>query len=461
VKAFDELVRNVPQATLQLAGDVSPELAENLLHSVLPGARNAIEFIPVTSDDVLASLYRNAAVSVVPSLREPFGMVTVESLASGTPVVGTNNGATPEILDNPEIGVLFEPTDDPGELSQAMLRGLELARNSLTEQRCRRHAEQYSLNAVGTRYEQLFEEVVSGSKGARMRNRAYRKEDKVNSPHQSDRDVSANTAAAVTVSDKVFEDVLDELDITYETYFAIDLHRPRCLSIFTWLIAHTVRDANMLVLAPFPRPFTMLAEKLGFRAKGISVVQKVEPWKDIENQTELSVLENSLSGLSGYDIIICDDLLQHMEYPLRTFQALKERLYPDGILALTCKNAASGMRRLQLLLGRNICPGPVHDIYDEEPSSADSQRLLPYREYTLDEVVTMLSSFGFDVAHHQYVIGKKAIDNNWVSMPVSTYLFRKLYYAVQVMVPSLRSHVFVAFTKSIPDEVSSSRSRPS
>jgi glycosyltransferase involved in cell wall biosynthesis len=38
-------------------------------------------------------------------------MVTVEAMASGVPVIGTNKGGTPEILSNGKAGLLYEPTD--------------------------------------------------------------------------------------------------------------------------------------------------------------------------------------------------------------------------------------------------------------------------------------------------------------------------------------------------------------
>jgi len=47
---------------------------------------------------------------IVPStFSEPFGMVTIEALACGTPVIGTPNGATPEIIRDGETGFVVEP----------------------------------------------------------------------------------------------------------------------------------------------------------------------------------------------------------------------------------------------------------------------------------------------------------------------------------------------------------------
>lgn len=59
-------------------------------------------------------LLANAAALMVPSIfAEPFGMVTIEALASGTPVIGLATGATPEIIKEGRTGLLVQPTLDP------------------------------------------------------------------------------------------------------------------------------------------------------------------------------------------------------------------------------------------------------------------------------------------------------------------------------------------------------------
>jgi glycosyltransferase involved in cell wall biosynthesis len=51
-----------------------------------------------------------ADVSVVPSRQEPQGLVVLESLALGTPVIGSNTGGIPGML-TPDTGYLFSPGD--------------------------------------------------------------------------------------------------------------------------------------------------------------------------------------------------------------------------------------------------------------------------------------------------------------------------------------------------------------
>lgn len=65
-------------------------------------------FIGNQPHDVLNKLYNIADVSIVPSRNEAFGLVIIEALACGTPVIGSNDGGIPDIIHN-KIGMLFEP----------------------------------------------------------------------------------------------------------------------------------------------------------------------------------------------------------------------------------------------------------------------------------------------------------------------------------------------------------------
>ena len=81
----------------------------------------------------LRGLYSVADVSVVPSRREPFGLVALEALACGCPVVATNQGGLPDII-NDEVGSLVD-VDDAFGLSAAIQR--ELFRPDRLERRNR------------------------------------------------------------------------------------------------------------------------------------------------------------------------------------------------------------------------------------------------------------------------------------------------------------------------------------
>jgi glycosyltransferase involved in cell wall biosynthesis len=74
-------------------------------------------FLGYVDDEMLAGLYANAALFVLPSQDEGFGLPTLEAMASGTPVIISDGGALPEVVG--EAGMMF-CLSDPGGLSHAV-----------------------------------------------------------------------------------------------------------------------------------------------------------------------------------------------------------------------------------------------------------------------------------------------------------------------------------------------------
>jgi len=72
----------------------------------------------------LKALIAAADVALVPSLYEPFGLVALEAMSLGTPVVAARTGGLADIVVDDETGTTFTP-GDPHDLAQALLRVLE------------------------------------------------------------------------------------------------------------------------------------------------------------------------------------------------------------------------------------------------------------------------------------------------------------------------------------------------
>ena len=73
------------------------------------GLKN-VKFIGNQPHDVLRRLYNSADVSLVPSRSEAFGLVVIEAMACGTPVIGTNDGGIKDII-TPKTGFLVNVED--------------------------------------------------------------------------------------------------------------------------------------------------------------------------------------------------------------------------------------------------------------------------------------------------------------------------------------------------------------
>lgn len=87
---------------------------------------NLIMFTGFASEKELVSLYRRADVFALPSTGEGFGIVFLEAMACGTPVLAGNVDGSTEALNHGELGLLINPHDD---------EAISAGANSLLKQR--------------------------------------------------------------------------------------------------------------------------------------------------------------------------------------------------------------------------------------------------------------------------------------------------------------------------------------
>ncbi|MDX2381539.1 MAG: glycosyltransferase family 4 protein, partial [Acidimicrobiia bacterium] len=102
-------------------------------------------------DAELRKLIRRAGCVVIPSLYEPFGLVALEALAAGAPLIVADTGGLSEMIDGTEAALTFEPgnPDDLAACIERVLTDNDLA-VALT-----RHAEElvemtYAWDAIAT-----------------------------------------------------------------------------------------------------------------------------------------------------------------------------------------------------------------------------------------------------------------------------------------------------------------------
>ena len=108
------------------------------------------------TDNLQQELGKCRALLMTPRWIEAFGNVAIEALACGVPIIAYRRGGPAEIVRDGETGWLVEP-DNAKELAKAIARIPELDR-----QTCRKQAEtEYSLRALGDRFEVWFERIVS------------------------------------------------------------------------------------------------------------------------------------------------------------------------------------------------------------------------------------------------------------------------------------------------------------
>ncbi len=87
------------------------------------GVSKRVLFTGFIPDDDLLRLYKVADIACFPSLYEPFGIVALEAMASKTPVVVSNSGGLPEVVEHDATGTITY-TNNPASLAWGILRDL-------------------------------------------------------------------------------------------------------------------------------------------------------------------------------------------------------------------------------------------------------------------------------------------------------------------------------------------------
>jgi mannosylfructose-phosphate synthase len=126
IRGFDRVRRESDASLVIGGGSKNPKPHEiqvkqslvDLVDSL--SLRDRIAFTGYVADSDLDAYYRSAAVFVLPSKYEPFGMTVLEAMACGTPVVATRHGGLRYVLTDRKDSLLVDPSD-PDELSSAIL----------------------------------------------------------------------------------------------------------------------------------------------------------------------------------------------------------------------------------------------------------------------------------------------------------------------------------------------------
>jgi len=159
-----------PQAHLVVAGTGS-RAGELRAQASALGVEDTVDFVGFVDDARLAVYYQAADAFVLPTRElEGFGLVTVEALACGTPVLGTPVGATPEILAPLEPSLLFKSASAEAIADglDRFLRALAADPGGATALRgaCHRYAEsRYDWERAVTSLERALETVAGGGAG--------------------------------------------------------------------------------------------------------------------------------------------------------------------------------------------------------------------------------------------------------------------------------------------------------
>ena len=160
IEAIAQVRLTCPDVLLLIGGKGQEEqrLRQNIADLNLGENVRLLGFIP---DVDLATAYAAANVSVVPTIAlEGFGLISVESMAAGTPVLGTPIAATPEVLKPLSQNLVFESATVADMATR--IEGVVSGRIQLPDSAsCRDYARRFEWKAVLPRIQSVFEEAIA------------------------------------------------------------------------------------------------------------------------------------------------------------------------------------------------------------------------------------------------------------------------------------------------------------
>jgi glycosyltransferase involved in cell wall biosynthesis len=132
-----------------------PKERQYFAEFVEPHLGNGIEYFGEVTHGEKVELLQNARATLFPiEWEEPFGLVMIESMACGTPVIATRHGAVPEVIEDGVSGIIV---DNYREMPAALERA-----DALDPLELRRHAEErYGPERMVQDYLGVYEAAVA------------------------------------------------------------------------------------------------------------------------------------------------------------------------------------------------------------------------------------------------------------------------------------------------------------
>ncbi|MFW6192048.1 MAG: glycosyltransferase family 4 protein, partial [Gemmatimonadota bacterium] len=121
--ALPAVLTSVPDARLRVVGG-GPELPALKRRAAELAVETSVTFLgEVGRRDDVAREYARADVFCLPSRQEGFGIVFLEAMATGLPIVACRAAAVPEVVPDGDVGLLVPPSD-PASLARALVQVL-------------------------------------------------------------------------------------------------------------------------------------------------------------------------------------------------------------------------------------------------------------------------------------------------------------------------------------------------
>ncbi len=155
------VLESIPGARLALVGD-GPYREELEQHF----AGTPTHFVGYLAGEELGAAYASADAFIFPSRTETLGLVLLEAMAAGCPVIAANAGGIPDIVTDGVNGFMFDPADERGAIiATQKLLGMK-AERELLRQNARVEAERWGWEGSTRQLERFYISVLNAGMGA-------------------------------------------------------------------------------------------------------------------------------------------------------------------------------------------------------------------------------------------------------------------------------------------------------
>ena len=161
IERIKPVLDQIPDACLALVGD-GPH--RNQLEKIFENTKT--NFIGYLAGEELASAYASGDIFVFPSSTETLGLVLLEAMAAGCPVIGANKGGIPDIINDEINGCLYDPDqDDQGE--QSLIEAIQKIlvnkdKKEIMRKAAREEAEKWDWNRATLQLKNFYDETLNG-----------------------------------------------------------------------------------------------------------------------------------------------------------------------------------------------------------------------------------------------------------------------------------------------------------
>jgi len=162
IRALETIGRRYTDWQLTVVGNTNflYSYAKNCLDLINRfGISDRVNFLGRVNGDDLEEIYRSADIFVLPSIREGYGMAIKEAASYGLPIISTNVGGIPEIVEDGKSAILVEPGDVEG-LRDALVKLMKDKdlRKRLGDSALKTVDFDYNWDSVGEMFEEYMNE---------------------------------------------------------------------------------------------------------------------------------------------------------------------------------------------------------------------------------------------------------------------------------------------------------------